>query len=84
MNEEMQIFIMKDYGKIILKLAEKMDGRNISRNKLAKLIGCKFDVIDRYYNGTSVERVDLDILAKICYVLQCGVSDLIEYIPPKT
>lgn len=26
--------------------------------------------------------VDLDFLARVCYVLECRVEDLLEYVPP--
>ena len=70
------------YGSIRLKLAEVIDSRNITRNHLASLTGVKYSVIDRYYKG-KVERVDLDLLAKICFVLNCGVGDILEYHPPE-
>ena len=44
--------------------------------------GVKYDVIDRYYKGARVEMADLDFLAKVCYVLDCQISDLLEYERP--
>lgn len=73
----------KEYGSIQLKLAELMDSRGMTRNRLRTLTGVKYDVIDRYYKGESVEWADLDFLAKVCYVLGCQISDLLEYQPPK-
>ena len=39
------------------------------------------EVIERYYQN-HVERVDLDFIAKVCYVLNCKVEDLLEYSNP--
>lgn len=72
------------YGYIKVKLADVMDCKGITRNALSKCTGVKYDVIDRYYQGESVERVDLDVLAKICYVLNCQIGDLLEFIPPES
>ncbi len=47
------------------------------------MTGVKYDVIDRYYKGVRVEMADLDFLAKVCYVLDCRVSDLLEYRRPE-
>ena len=47
------------------------------------LTGVKYEVIDRYYKGNNVELVDLDFLSKVCYVLNCSISDLLEYQPPE-
>ena len=38
--------------------------------------------IDRYYKVKKVERVDLDFIAKVCFVLDCQVEDLLEYEKP--
>ncbi len=72
------ITVTKDYGKIKLKLRDIMDANAISRNTLARKIDVRFEVIDRWYNG-NIEKMDLDILARICYVLGCNVEDIIEY-----
>lgn len=72
----------EEYGTIKIKLAEFLKVRGITRNRLRTLTGVKYDVIDRYYKGERVERVDLDVLAKLCYVLDCEISDLLEYQQP--
>lgn len=71
-----------EYGCVKVKLAELMDNRGITRNRLRTLTGVKYDVIDRYYKGNRVEMADLDFLAKVCYVLDCKIGDLLEYCPP--
>ena len=69
----------KQYGKISIHLAEIMDKRNINRYTMSKLTGIRYEVINKWYNN-NVERVDLDVLAKLCYTLNCSVSDIMEYI----
>lgn len=59
-----------------------MDRRGITRNRLRTLTGTKYEVIDRYYKGVNIEMVDLNFLAKVCYVLGCEVNDLLEYQHP--
>ncbi len=78
MEEYDGLIILKDYGKIKVKLAALLEQHNITRNRLSTLTGAKYQVIDRYYKG-KVERVDLDFLAKVCSVLDCDISDLLEY-----
>ena len=72
-----------EYGSVKVKLSEVMDNRGITRNRLRTLTGIKYDVIDRYYKGTHVEMADLDFLAKVCYVLDRKIEDLLEYQPPQ-
>lgn len=70
--------ITKDYGKIKLKLRELMDKNGVTRNNLARKVDVRFEVIDRWFSG-DIEKLDLDILARICFVMNCGVEDILEY-----
>lgn len=72
-----------EYGRVIVKLANVVDGRGITRNRLATLTGVQYSIVDRYYKGKQIEMVDLDFLAKVCYVLDCRVEDLLEYQKPE-
>ncbi len=72
------LLLIKDYGKITIKLKELMDEHNITRNQLANMINSRFEVINKWYNN-DVEKLDLDVLARICYVLNCKVEDIIKY-----
>ncbi len=68
----------KNYGKIKLRLRELMDKKGVSRNNLARKVDVRFEVIDRWYSG-EIEKMDLDILARICFVMGCRVQDILEY-----
>lgn len=72
-----------EYGRVKVKLAEVMQKRSITRNRLRSLIGVKYDVITRYYKGVDIEMVDLDFLAKACFALDCKIEDLLEYRAPE-
>lgn len=74
---------LSEYGTVKVKLSDVMDKRGITRNHLRTLTGIKYDVIDRYYKGCDIARVDLDFLARVCYVLNCKLEDILEYIPPE-
>ena len=58
------------------KLLEK---RGITRYELAKRTEIKFQTIDRYYKNRVV-RYDSYILDRICAVLDCSLSDIMEYV----
>ena len=72
------VLTVKDYGKININLKELMDKKKIKRNTLAALVGTRFEVIKKWYNG-DVEKLDLDVLARVCYVLGCEPADIIIY-----
>ncbi|MBQ7975808.1 MAG: helix-turn-helix transcriptional regulator [Clostridia bacterium] len=55
-----------------------MDENNINRNALARRVNTRFEVIDKWYRN-DVEKIDLDILARICFVLKCEVKDILNY-----
>lgn len=73
------IFEIKDYGKISFHVKEIMDSKELTRSKLAKLANIRFEVADKWYNG-NIERMDIDVLTRICFVLDCEISDLMTYI----
>ena len=74
------VLVRANYGHVELRLKEIMDARGISRNQLAKRIDARFEVVGKWYKG-EVEKMDLDILARICYALDCTTEDLIRYVP---
>ncbi len=78
MKDSKSVFAIKDYGKISLHLKEIMDNKKITRNYLARVSNTRFEVINKWYNN-EVEKMDLDILARICYVLECSPADIIKY-----
>lgn len=75
---------MKDieFGRINIKLGEIMRQQNISVNKLAFRSEMQRTQL-KAYRDNEVQRVDLAVLARLCYALDCELSDLIEYIPPQ-
>ena len=74
-----ELYTMNQYGKIVINIRALMDQRNISRNMLARAVNTRFEVIDKWYNG-HVEKIDADVLARICFVLECTPGDIIQYI----
>ena len=72
------VYTVKEYGHIEIKIKSIMDKKNITRNALARAINTRFEVIDKWYNG-HVEKIDADVLARICYVLECTPADIIIY-----
>lgn len=70
-----------DYGQIKLNLQEIMKEQNISINKLAFRSEMQRTQLKQYIKN-NVQRVDISVLARLCYSLECSLSDLMEYIPP--
>ena len=72
------VYTLKNYGKATIQLKQIIDKKKISRNKLCNMIATNYDLVNRYYNN-KVVRIDLDIIARMCYVLDCDINDLIKY-----
>jgi putative transcriptional regulator len=77
------IFSQKDYGRVSITLKDVMEHKGMTRNKLANLTGLVYNSINRYYQSAPIASVDLDILAKICFVLDCEVKDILIYEKPR-
>lgn len=75
---ENKLYTIAQYGHIDLQLKQIMDEKHITRNALARAINTRFEVIDKWYQG-HVEKLDTDILARICFVLDCTPGDLLHY-----
>ena len=78
MNELKKIFVLQDYGVVKFKFKEIMDQRGIKRNTLARAINTRFEVVNHYYQG-NIEKLDVDILARICQALDCQICDVMEF-----
>ncbi len=75
---EHTIYTINEYGDIKIRLKEIMDQKEITRNALARATNTRFEVINKWYQG-HVEKIDTDVLARICYILECTPGDIIVY-----
>lgn len=71
-----------DYGHVRLKLADVMKEQNVSISKLAYRAEMQRAQLKTYMKQ-DVVRVDLAVLSRLCYALECDLSDLLEYVPPE-
>lgn len=70
------------YGEIKIHLSDIMEKRKISMNQLSFRAEMQRSQL-RNYRDNKIQRLDIDILLRLCYVLDCDLFDLIEYIPTK-
>lgn len=75
---------MKDieFGTINVHLKAIMEEQGISINKLAFRAEMQRSQLRSYMNG-KIQRLDMAILARLCYALECDLHDLLEYVPPE-
>ena len=67
-----------EYRKIKIKLNEIMSTRGISTYELSNKANIRFQTIQSLKENTA-SRIDFEVLAKLCYVLEIKVEELIEY-----
>lgn len=72
---------MEEYGTIRIKLEELIEQAGISKNKLSHKAEMQRSQINNYCNN-KITRLDTEVLARICTVLDCEISDLLEFVPP--
>lgn len=70
-----------DCGVLRIKLGELLEERNISLNQLSYRAEIQRTQL-RNYRDNKIQRIDIDIILRLCYVLECDFNDIIEYIPP--
>ena len=78
MKELRSVVSLSSYGNISIHLKELIEEKGITRYRLAKLADTRFEVVEKWCSGT-VERIDSDVLARFCYILDCEIADIIKY-----
>lgn len=66
------------FGKTHCRLMDVMKKRKVSIYTLSKISGLKYDVILRYFDDKII-KYDANVLAKLCYSLDCDIDDVLEY-----
>lgn len=61
-------------------MAELIEKKGISKTKLAQRAEMQHTQLRKYYKN-EVTRFDADVLARLCTVLECGIGDLLEFVP---
>lgn len=70
-----------EFGEVRIKLSELLVQRGISKNILSQRAEMQRTQINRYCKD-EILRFDKDVLARLCTVLECDISDLLEFVPP--
>ena len=71
-----------EFGTIKLHLDELMKERNISISKLSYRAEMQRTQLKKYKDN-DVQRLDIAVLSRLCYALDCDLNYLLEYIPPE-
>lgn len=73
---------MGNRGFIEIHLKELLEQSGMSKNRFCQRAEIQRSQLNGYLNST-ITRLDTDVLVRICYTLDCSISDLIEYHKPE-
>lgn len=65
-------------GKIYIKLEEQLKEKGLSKNKFAQKAEMERTQLNRYIKN-DVALLSVDVLARMCSVLNCRIEDILEY-----
>lgn len=74
--------MLEKYGTIRIHLEELIEASGLSKNKLSQRAEMQRTQLNHYCKN-EVTRLDIDVLARLCSVLNCKIGDLLEFIPPE-
>ena len=71
-----------EYGTIRIKLDEFLKTSGLSKNMLSHRAQMQRTQINNDCKN-QITRLDIDVLSRLCTVLDCEIGDLLEFIPPE-
>lgn len=71
-----------EYGYLKLNIENILKDKQISKNTICKDLDIPRANFNRYCQN-KFQRIDSNLICKLCYYLDCSINDLIEYIPPR-
>lgn len=73
---------MMDYGRLEFNIEQILKEKNISKNRICKDLDIPRSNFNRYCQN-KFQRIDANLICKLCHYLDLDVGDLISYQPPE-
>ena len=74
--------LFMEYGIIRIKLEKQLKESGLSKNKFCQRAELQRTQLNRYLNN-DVALLDRSVLGRMCSVLDCDISDILEYVPAR-
>ena len=68
-----------EFGHLELRIEELFQKHKISKNKLCKDLDIPRSNLNRYCRN-EFQRLDAQLLCKLCYYFECNIEELMKYI----
>ncbi len=78
----MKEIVEQDIGEVALKIDDLLEKYACSSSRFAREVKMQYRQAKKYKEN-AMQKVNLEILARICYTFHCEISDILEYIPPR-
>jgi len=72
---------MSSHGTVRIKIDELLQSYKISKSKLCHRAELQHTQLNNLCKNKTT-RLDTDVLARICFAMNCRIEDLLEYVPP--
>lgn len=63
--------------KLHIRMSELANEKGVSKTRLCKELGMEYGNFNKYYND-EFQRIDANLIIKLCDYFQCEISDLLE------
>lgn len=73
---------MMDYGKLEFNIDKILERKGISKNRICKDLDIPRSNFNKYCRS-DFQRIDANLVCKLCYYLNIDISDLISYKAPE-
>lgn len=70
------------YGHFEMTLEECLKKKGMSKNALVERANLQRTQLNNYCKN-NIKRPDFDVLARICYALDCELEDIVRYVRPQ-
>lgn len=71
---------MNEHGYIKIKLNDLIEKTGVSKNKICHKAEVERTQLNNYCKNITT-RFDADVLARLCFALDCKIEDILEYVP---
>lgn len=71
-----------EFGTVRIKLDDQLSKSSLSKNKFCQKAELQRTQLNRYLKG-DIALLDRAVLGRMCTVLDCDISDLLEFVPAK-
>ncbi len=80
--KDIQLDYIYNFGSLKIRLNELIEENKVSKNKVCKELDIPRSIFNKYCRN-EFQRLDANLLCKLCYYFEIEISELIEYQPPE-